>query len=541
MHGGPAGAAPGVPPDEDGLRRRVRRDVVVVVAALVLLAALGVALEAFDTVAGWDARVPAAHLGDVVVFVALAHVVMMVFGARRGRDLRRADVERAQRTDQLAFLAHHDPLTRLLNRTGFAGRADAAFDAAQRDGRVLAVLVLDLDRFKEVNGTLGHHVGDELLTRVAERLVEQLPARATVARLGGDEFAVLLDPARNAADAHAVARDVVTAFTTPLVVAGMVLDVGLSVGVACAAGAGDSWLLLLRRADAAMYRAKAHHTGVEAYDAAHDDRVPERVTLYGELRRAVDRAELVVHYQPQVDLRRGTVRGVEALVRWEHPTRGTVPPSEFLGLAEQTGLIRGLTSVVLAQALDDVAAWRADGLALSVAVNLSVESLRDAALPDVVAALLADRRLDPAVLEVEITESVEIARAGDPAVDRADVLTRLRALGIRVAIDDYGTGYSSLSYLSRLPVDVLKIDQSFVREIELDPSAQVIVRSTVELAQSLRLQVVAEGVETEQAWRLLRAYGCDTAQGYWFARPGPAADVPATVHGLHRRLAQPAA
>ena len=371
---------------------------------------------------------------------------------------------------------------------------------------------------------------------MAERLCGELRSDSELARLGGDEFAVLL-PACDAEHAQQVAHRLLHATRRAFDVVGLdlALEVDGSFGVAVGPTDGSTATDLLGRADVAMYAAKAERCGVTRWTTALDHDHLERLTLYGELRRGLVGDELRVHYQPKVDTRDGRVVGVEALVRWQHPVRGLLAPDAFLPLAEQTGLVRQLTDVVLLQALTDCRTWRERGLELTVAINLSARSLVDAALPARVADALHEVGLPPEVLELEVTESAAMQDPGRAL----QVLVGLRALGLRLSVDDYGTGHASLSYLTRLPVDTIKIDRSFVTTMEVDGSNATIVRSTVAMAHELGLAVVAEGVETGETWRQLSSLGCDQAQGYWLARPGPADAVPATVSALHQRLVTP--
>jgi diguanylate cyclase (GGDEF)-like protein len=421
-----------------------------------------------------------------------------------------------------------DELTGLPNRTHFHHRVADAVMATRHDDRMCAVMLADLDHFKEVNDTLGHHIGDQLLAEVGSRLEGMLRGTDLVARLGGDEFAVLLPDVADTAAALAVAGKLLTAFDEPVTVGDITLVARASLGIAiCEAGAVDAETLL-QQADVAMYVAKERRQGAVVYDADLDHYSAERLSLVAELRQAIDGGDLVVHYQPKVRLCDGKVTGVEALVRWQHPERGLILPDEFIPLAEQTGLIGALTEVVLRDALGAVAEWRAMGHDLSVAVNLSVHSLYDPALPDHVRANLAAHGLPASALELEITESTMMDR---PAV-AAEMLGRLHDLGVHVAVDDYGIGHSSLAYLHRLPVHTLKIDKSFVLAMETSVEASAIVRSTIELGHNLGLAVVAEGVETEEVWSRLVDLGCDAAQGYLLSRPVPAADLGPTLARL---------
>jgi diguanylate cyclase (GGDEF)-like protein/PAS domain S-box-containing protein len=444
--------------------------------------------------------------------------------AVRGVLLTLRDVsERKQLERALTRQAFSDQLTGLPNRTLLHDRAEQAVRLAARHGLTTALLLIDLDRFKEVNDTLGHHFGDLLLQQVAERLLGTLRASDTVARLGGDEFAVLLPQIPSVADAMAVAEKVGEAIEAPFMIDGLTLDVDASIGVAAypdhAAGAEE----LLQRADVAMYDAKAAHTGHSLYDPALDRHSVRKLGLLGQLRRALAAGELVVHYQPKADVRSERILGVEALVRWQHPEHGLLGPGEFIPMAETTGLIRLLTAYVLDAALRQCRAWLEAGHELSVAVNLSARCLLDLTLPDQIAQLLEATAVPADHLVLEITESAIVT---DPP--RAlEVLNRLHALGVQLGIDDFGTGYSSMAYLKSLPVDELKVDRSFVMHLRDSQNDAVIVRSTVDLGHNLGLRVVAEGVEDEATLRALATLGCDSVQGYFVARPMPADDVAA--------------
>jgi diguanylate cyclase (GGDEF)-like protein len=421
---------------------------------------------------------------------------------------------------RLVRQALHDALTGLPNRDLFADRVSQAIRAADRELRPAALLLLDLDRFKDVNDTLGHHHGDQLLIQVGQRLSGTLRAADTVARLGGDEFAVLL-PGANAEGASAVAGKLRAALHQPLLLNEVTLDLDASIGIAAYPDHGSDAAELLQHADVAMYLAKLTHVGSLVYDPSVDQHSPKRLALLGGLRLALERDQLLLHYQPKADLQSGDVRGVEALVRWRHPEHGLLGPGEFIPLAERTGLIHPLTKAVLDTALEQAARWRRAGHSLSVAVNVSTRCLLDPTFPDQVAGQLADREVPPQLLVLEITESAVMA---DPA--RAlQVLRGLHALGVAIAIDDFGTGYSSMAYLKELPVDELKIDRSFVNQMAASPRDAVIVRSTIDLGHNLGLRVVAEGVETRQDWEALTALGCDLAQGYYLGRPMPAAEL----------------
>jgi diguanylate cyclase (GGDEF)-like protein/PAS domain S-box-containing protein len=424
------------------------------------------------------------------------------------------------RTQAKALLAHqatHDALTDLPNRTLLHDRLDQALRAGARHRQPLALLLLDLDRFKEINDTFGHHHGDLLVREVGQRVRAALRASDTLARLGGDEFAVLL-PATDEGGAVAVAGALLAVLDAPLNVGGQTLHVGASIGIALCPAHGADTPTLLRHVDVAMYTAKRTHSGYAFYDAAHDQFSPHRLALVDDLRQAIANGALVLHYQPQVEVATGRIRGVEALVRWPHPRHGLIPPDQFIPLAEQTGLIASLTHWVVRDALRQARVWRDGSLELGVAVNLSMWDLHDPLLPDTIAGLLRTYGLPPAALCLELTESALMA----DAARALDVLARLRALGVRLAIDDFGTGYSSLSYLKRLPVDELKIDQSFVRRVAADEIDATLVASILGVGHGLGLTVVAEGVEDRPGWELLARLGCDTIQGYYLSRPLPA-------------------
>jgi diguanylate cyclase (GGDEF)-like protein/PAS domain S-box-containing protein len=435
---------------------------------------------------------------------------------------RQAEEERRQAEERLTRQALYDSLTTLPNRTLLHDRLQQAIAAARRSGEPLGLLLLDLDRFKEVNDTLGHHAGDELLQQVGVRLQEVLRASDTVGRLGGDEFAIVLP---GNAEAGAVADKVLRALESPFSVEGHSVAMGASIGVAVFPDHGDDAPALLRRADVAMYNAKRTRGGFTLYSPEHDQHSLERLALLAELREAVARDELVLHYQPKVALNDRTVVGVEALVRWQHPKRGLLGPDLFIPLAEQSGVIRLLTSWILRAALQQVRAWQTVGPAVPVAVNLSPNSLQEQDLTAEIAALLEETGVSPDLLEIEITESAYMARP--QAV--INTLEQLRQMGVHVAIDDFGTGYSSLSYLTQLPADEVKIDRSFVRGMVDNERHATIVRSIVELGHSLGLRVVAEGLEDERTYRWLKAINCDAAQGYYLGPPAPAEELLAVL------------
>ncbi|WP_158544457.1 EAL domain-containing protein [Blastococcus sp. TBT05-19] len=423
------------------------------------------------------------------------------------------------RLAQLATEAHHDPLTGLANRRRFIEEVEAT---VYGDGdRSCALLMIDLDRFKEINDSFGHSVGDDLLCLVGPRLQQALRPGDLLARMGGDEFAVLL-PDADADRAREVGAELGAALREAFVLDGMPLHVDASVGIALCPDHGRDRSLLLARADTAMYAAKRGRHGFEVWAPDGTTATRDRLETLEQLRTALDSEQLDNHYQPKLDLRTGRITGLEALVRWNHPTRGVLYPDVFLPLAEQAGLMRRLALRVLERALHDVRGWRAQGHDLSVAVNLSVSNLQDVALPEQVAMLLDAFAVPAEALILEITEDVLMA----DAARSQQVMAGLRRLGVRLSVDDYGTGYSSLSYLRALPVDELKLDRSFVTHLTTDPRAVAIVRSTLQLSRDLGMSMVVEGVEDAAALAALRSWGCDVAQGYHIARPMPADQVP---------------
>jgi diguanylate cyclase (GGDEF)-like protein len=419
----------------------------------------------------------------------------------------------------------------------FMDRLEQALERSARRGKFAAVLFLDLDRFKLVNDNLGHDHGDQLLVQVAERLRSCLRRVDTIARIGGDEFTVLLEDVGTPPDAALVAERIIEAFRASFRIENQEIFVGTSIGIALGGkDQGTTAQGLLRNADIAMYRAKANGRACfEVFKSSMRETVKGRLKMETELRRALDRGELRLHYQPQVDLRSARIVGLEALVRWEHPERGLVPPGSFIPIAEETGLILPIGRWVLETACRQASVWRADaeiGLDLVMAVNLSPRQFRHPRLVQDVGQVLAESGLDASGLEVEITEGTAMGDA-DATVK---TLEHLKAIGIRLAIDDFGTGYSSLGYLKRFPIDVLKVDRSFVSGLPANRGDAAIVRAVVGLTRALGLKAVAEGVETPEQLAELRGLGCDQGQGYLFGRPTPTevADVM-----LRRSIAEP--
>ncbi|MFF3503083.1 putative bifunctional diguanylate cyclase/phosphodiesterase [Streptomyces sp. NPDC003247] len=432
---------------------------------------------------------------------------------------------RARAEEQL-----RDPLTGLPNRQWLGERIWTALDDAERIGARAALMLIDLDRFRSVNDTLGHLAGDRLLLQIADRLRVALPRGAEVARLGGDEFAVLLPVADSTTSAARVARGLVSALSSPLDLDGLTLVLEASAGVAVFPDHALDAEGLLRRADIAMYQAKRDRTAVEVYESKRDSNTPDRLGLLGDLRRALDAHEVQLHYQPKVRFD-GQVAGLEALVRWVHPERGKVPPDEFIAIAESSGLMPHLTEYVLETALGQVAEWRSQGLYVPVAVNVSPRDVHTPGFAGSVAARLARHGVPAGALQLEITEHVLLE---DPQ-RAADTLNGLTGHGVKMSLDDFGTGYSSLVHLRRLPVSELKIDRSFVARLAVDTEDAEIVRCTVDLAHSLGLLVVAEGVEDDETWERLRDLGCDAVQGWLVAAAMPPEETTAWLRARGSR------
>jgi diguanylate cyclase (GGDEF)-like protein len=433
--------------------------------------------------------------------------------------LGRADlVDRLRReAAEKQHLSLHDPLSGLPNRRYFLQLLDTALAGARAGATGVAVMLLDLDRFKEINDALGHETGDALLREVGERLRAHLDGRGVVARLGGDEFAVLLPTGGSTEAAVAAAAELGGVVERAIRLGPLNLTARASVGVAAAPQHGDDGQTLIRHADVAMYAAKEHRSGLRLYEPSVDVNSPQRLALIADLRTAVERRDLTVVFQPKVDPRTGRVTGAEALARWHHPVLGAIPPDEFIPLAEHSGLVRPLTLHVLEVALRRRAAWQRSGHDLHVAVNLSPNSLLEADLTETVTRLLAQTGNPPHALTLEITESTILV---DPAGSMA-TLERLHALGVRLSIDDFGTGYSSLGRLRQLPIHEVKIDKSFVQGIATDHRDRAVVRSAIQLGHALDLEVVAEGVEDEETYAYLADEGCDVVQGYLLSRPLP--------------------
>jgi diguanylate cyclase (GGDEF)-like protein len=403
--------------------------------------------------------------------------------------------------------ANHDQLTGLSNRRVFRDEVEAALQQAARRGQKVAVVLLDLDGFKTVNDQLGHHIGDLVLKEIASRLDGYRRATDGLARLGGDEFGMLL-PNDGADTATAVARRLLELVEQPCIVSGFPVSVSGSFGIAVYPHHGPDVDTLIQHADVAMYLAKNTEDRIQTYNGENDRTRRGRFDLLGDLQSAIDTNELVMHYQPKIDLRTGAVTGVEALVRWQHPALGLIPPDEFIGLAEHTDLIGPLTDAVLELAIAQLSDWHRQGIEVTVAVNGSAGNLHDLAFPTRVAEILRRHTVDPRWLELEITENTVVT---DP-VRTAAVLRALRDMGVQLAIDDFGTGYSSLAHLRQLPVQIVKIDRSFVSDMLLRPEDGVVVRSIIDLAHNLGMTTTAEGVEDSGVLESLTMSGCDGAQ-----------------------------
>jgi diguanylate cyclase (GGDEF)-like protein len=429
--------------------------------------------------------------------------------------------------DQLRHIAFHDDLTRLPNRLMFNQRLEQALNRHRRLGTRLAILLMDLDRFKVINDSLGHEVGDVLLCEVADRLQAQSRQSDTVARMGGDEFVVLIENPESLADISGCAQRLIEQLGAPYLLGKKDCHVTLSIGISVFPSDGSDSQSLVKAADVAMYRAKEMgRDNYQYYLPSMNVRALERLELESDLGHALERHEFLLHYQPKVDIATGLITGVEALLRWNHPLRGLVPPLDFIPLAEETGLIVQIGQWVLSTACTQVKAWQAQGAAaLSVAVNLSARQVADPMLLFNLKRIIQDSGLDPSSLELELTESMVMSK-GDCAVD---VLHKLKSIGVQIAVDDFGTGYSSFAYLKRFPIDTLKVDRSFIRDIPTDSGDMKITRAIIAMAHGLKLKVVAEGVETSEQLKFLRNEGCDAVQGYLLCQPLPANEVGAVL------------
>ncbi len=509
------------------------------------------------------ARYSAWTLGNVLLALGFWHWLPLVWALREAKeDLKQAnellEEQVAQRTNELRsaneklkldleerkrveqsvrHMAHHDALTGLPNRALFRDRLTHAMAQADRYHQILAVLFLDLDRFKAINDTLGHNVGDQLLKMAAERIRSCIRDCDTVARLGGDEFTIIVDDIVEVQDAAVVAQKILDTLSQPFILHGHEVFISVSIGVTLYPNDDENADNLLRNADSAMYRAKEYgRNNYQFYVADMNVKARERLMLESQLRRALDRNEFMLYYQPRVDLFTGRVIGAEALLRWRHPDMGLVPPVQFIPILEETGMIIPVGEWVLQQASSQNRAWQDLGLPpIRMAVNLSVRQFIQKDLADSVLAIIERAGLLPEYLELEITEDLLLENNQTNIV----TLTTLRNRGVHISIDDFGTGYSSLSYLKRLPIDTLKIDQSFLRDIENDPDNKAITSAIIAMAASLHLNVLAEGVETEEQLSFLRAQGCNEIQGFSFSHPLTAAEFERLlVDGRQMRLLQ---
>jgi len=426
----------------------------------------------------------------------------------------------------LENMAFTDALTGMPNRVLFYDRLEQATMNASRYKTQFALMMMDLNRFKNINDTLGHHIGDRLLKTVGERLQAILRESDTVARLGGDEFAALLPAIDHDEGVTIVAEKIINALNKPIAVEGHNLSIGISIGLVRCPRDGDKTTLLMQHADVAMYHAKRKGLGYVFYDKNMSKENLFELTMESELRQAIENKDFELYYQPKIDLQHGHITGAEALIRWAHDKYGFISPEKFIPLAEQTGLIQTLTEWILEQALTQCAAWHADNINIGVSVNLSAYSLNDIDLIDTVYHALVKAEIEPQWLTLELTETAIMSDA-----NRAlNTLSQLNTMGVRLSVDDFGTGYSSLAYLKRFPVDEIKIDKSFVIDMLTDASDAVIVRSTIDLAHNMGMKVVAEGIESQEAWDKLAELGCNLGQGYHMCRPCPAADFKTWVH-----------
>ncbi len=481
-------------------------------------------LVALHQLSEGDITSPFKTLGVKMLVAGVIIIWIAIWGA-----LILATIFLKRQNEHNAALVHqalHDELTDLPNRNLLYDRLEQAIYLARRTKKTVALLIMDLDRFKDINDALGHQSGDQLLKQISKRLREALRESDTVARLGGDEFALLL-PAGDVQQATRLANKVAKIVDPAYNINGIDINIKVSIGIAVYPDHSENAEDLIRHADVAMYQAKQQGSGFTIYATESDPQSLRRLTLHGDLRHAIENDGLALHYQPQVDLASGQVIGVEALLRWNHPQRGFIPPDEFILLAEKSGLITALTELVLNKAFQQYNIWQREGLRLNISVNLSARNLHDTRLPAHISQLLSTWNVPPGDVHLEITESAMMA---DP-VKAKRVLADFDAMGLGLEIDDFGTGYSSLAYLKQLPVDIIKIDKSFVLNMKEDENDASIVRATIDLAHNLGLKVVAEGVENKETLSALRDLGCDFAQGYYISRPVPAEELARWLSG----------
>jgi diguanylate cyclase (GGDEF)-like protein/PAS domain S-box-containing protein len=483
----------------------------------------------------WDGlELPALRKDGSKVLVHISLAEFKLDGHRTFTAYMRDITEQKQEESALVYQALHDTLTDLPNRVLMQERLERALVSAHRYRTPLGLMFMDLDRFKEVNDTMGHQSGDALLQQVAVRLQKSLRESDTVARLGGDEFAVLL-PATDEPGAALTATRIMEEMSQPFVIDGQKFECGGSIGIALYPEHGQDVATLMRRADVAMYAAKRSGSGYTVYSAERDEANAMRLVMTGELRRAIDTGQLLLHYQPKINLKSGEAHEVEALIRWQHPERGFIPPDGFIPLAEETGLVKPLTAWLLSQAVKQHRVWKEAGFDIRISVNFSAKTLHDPELVEMVLALIERTGVEPSSLQVEITESALMMNP-----ERAlQTLSQLHTAGIWTSIDDFGTGYSSLGYLKQLPVDEIKIDKSFVMDMASSRDDASIVRSVVTLGHNLGLQVVAEGVENKRTLDMLADMECDLAQGFFLSRPLPAFEISEWLVARRTRALEP--
>lgn len=474
----------------------------------------------------------------VVIVAAVITVMVLLAWLLLFRTVHRASSTLRSQSDENKHLALHDALTGLPNRRLLHDRLDRAIAASERSGKSLALMILDVDRFKEVNDTLGHDRGDALLKEVARRLQDVVRDADTVARLGGDEFAVLAPDVGSQLDAERLAGRVHSAFDESFQVSDLHLHIESSIGIAILPDHAENGVELMQRADTAMYAAKSTHLGSLLYRPGDEGSSAERLQLLGDLRSALGTKQLSIHYQPKIDLASGQVIGTEALLRWMHPERGNIPPNDFIPLAENTGLIQGLTRYVLEMVCAQMAEWDRLGTEfahLPVAVNLSARNLLETNFDEFLEDILASHLIEPDRLELEVTESALIE---DP-VRSHQMLHKIADLGVTLAVDDFGTGYTSMSQLEQMPLSTLKIDRSFTQRLADDPAGATLVKAMVDLAHEFGLEVVAEGVEDVEVTERLRELGCDIGQGFLWSRPVTSEVLPDVLFQLSFRRRTP--
>jgi len=455
---------------------------------------------------------PLKQLGTRLLVTAGIIIWIAAWGALILSAMFTKGIERKNR--EIEHRALHDALTELPNRTWLGQHMEQALDRATGKNTAVAVLVMDMDRFKEINDTLGHDRGDELLKLVVARLRNVIRKSDAIVRLGGDEFAIVME-GQNIEEAEGTARRILESTGNPFRLEQVNIDANMSIGIAMYPEHGEEGHLLIRRAEVAMYEAKQKNIGHAVYTPDNDPYNLRRLTLLGDLSEAVSREELSLLYQPKVDIASRRIIGAEALLRWTHPDLGAIAPGEFIPLAEHGGMIKYITLWVLNEALQQQAKWLRAGIDMSVAVNISAKNLQDRKFPQQLAKLLSTWHTKPEHLELEITESAVMI---DPK-QALEILTELHAMNVGLSIDDFGTGYSSLAYIKKLPIDTIKIDRSFVMDMTSDSNDAAIVRATIGMAHNLGLKVVAEGIETHEAWQMLAELACDVAQGYLISRP----------------------